>query len=66
MSKPSDQMGAYFQKKGENLEELADHHASIGEVYQAKELYAQARSMYERLGNQEFISRIDEKLGTLK
>jgi iron uptake system EfeUOB component EfeO/EfeM len=66
LSKPSDQMGAYFQKKGENLEELADHHASIGEVSQAKELYAQARSMYERLGNQDLISRIDEKLGNLK
>ncbi len=66
MSKPSDQMGAYFQKKGENLEELADHHASIGEVSQAKELYGQARTMYERLGNQEFIARIDEKLSGLK
>jgi hypothetical protein len=66
MSKPSDQMGAYFQKKGENLEELADHHAAIGEISQAKELYGQARSMYERLGNQEFMSRIDEKLGKLK
>jgi iron uptake system EfeUOB component EfeO/EfeM len=66
MSKPSDQMGAYFQKKGQNLEELADHHAKIGEISQAKELYAQARSMYERLGNQELISRIDEKVGSLK
>ena len=66
MSKPSDQMSAYFQKKGENLEELADHHASIGELSQAKDLYSQARSMYERLGNQEFISRIDKKLGNLK
>ncbi len=66
MSKPSDQMGAYFQKKGENLEELADHHALIGETPQAKELYTQARSMYERLGNQELISRIDEKLSNLK
>jgi hypothetical protein len=59
-------MSAYFQKKGENLEELADHHASIGELSQAKDLYSQARSMYERLGNQEFISRIDKKLGNLK
>jgi hypothetical protein len=66
VSKPSDQMSAYFQKKGENLEELADHHASIGELSQAKDLYSQARSMYERLGNQEFISRIDKKLGNLK
>ncbi|MFW9934230.1 MAG: hypothetical protein ACFFCF_07695 [Promethearchaeota archaeon] len=66
MSKPSDQMGAYFQKKGQNLEELADHHASIGEKSQAKDLYAQARSMYERLGNQELISRIDEKMSALK
>ncbi|MFX1565801.1 MAG: hypothetical protein ACFFCH_07415 [Promethearchaeota archaeon] len=66
MSKPSDQMTAYFQKKGENLEELADHHASIGESSQAKELYGQARSMYERLGSQELISRVDEKLGKLK
>ena len=66
MSKPSDQMSAYFQKKGENLEELADHHAAIGEVHQAKELYAQARSMYERLGNEELVSRIDGKVGKLK
>ncbi len=66
MSKPSDQMGAYFQKKGENLEELADHHALIGEISQAKELYAQARAMYERLGNQELTSRIDKKLNNLK
>ncbi len=66
MSKPSDQMSAYFQKKGENLEELADHHAAIGEVPQAKELYAQARSMFERLGNEELISRIDGKVGKLK
>jgi len=66
MSKPSDQMSAYFQKKGENLEELANHHASIGELSQAKELYTQARAMYERLGNQELITRIDEKLAKLK
>lgn len=59
-------MGAYFQKKGQNLEELADHHASIGEKSQAKDLYSQARSMYERLGNQELISRIDEKMSALK
>lgn len=59
-------MTAYFLKKGENLEELADHHAAIGEVPQAKELYAQARSMYERLGNKELVSRIDGKIGKLK
>jgi hypothetical protein len=66
MSKPSDQMSAYFQKKGENLEELADHHAGIGEVSQAKELYAQARAMYESLGNTELIARIDEKAAKLR
>lgn len=66
MSKPSDQMSAYFQKKGENLEELADHHAGIGEISQAKELYAQAKAMYERLGNAELVSRVDEKAAKLE
>ena len=66
MSKSSDQLFAYMQKKGENLEELADHHAAIGELDQAKELYAQARAMYERIENQEFVSRIDEKTKKLK
>ena len=66
MSKPSDQLTAYMQKKGENLEELADHHAAIGEVSEAKELYAQARAMYERIDNQELVSRIDEKAKKLK
>ncbi len=55
-----------MRRKGEKLEELADHHASIGEISQAKELYMQARSMFERIGNQEFISRIDEKLSSLE
>jgi len=55
-----------MQKKGENLEELADHHAAIGEVSEAKELYAQARAMYERIENQELVSRIDEKAKKLK
>lgn len=66
MAKPSDQLTAYVQRKGEKLEELADHHAAIGETTQAKDLYSQARSMYERLGNREFISRIDEKLKKMK
>ncbi|MFX0168803.1 MAG: hypothetical protein ACFE89_05510 [Candidatus Hodarchaeota archaeon] len=65
MSSPSDQMTAYFLKKGQNLEELADHHAAIGETPQAKELYAQARAMYERLGNAELVGRIDEKAAKL-
>ncbi len=66
MAKPSDQLTAYVQRKGENLEELADHHASIGEISEAKELYTQARAMFERLGNQDLITRIDEKLKKLK
>lgn len=59
-------MSAYFQKKGENLEELADHHAGIGEIPQAKELYAQAKAMYERLGNTELVSRVEEKAAKLE
>ncbi|MFX1562311.1 MAG: hypothetical protein ACFFDP_03275 [Promethearchaeota archaeon] len=65
MAKPSDQLAAYFQKKAANLEELADHHASIGEISQAKELYTQARAMYSRMGGSEQIERIDEKLKAL-
>lgn len=66
MTKPSDQLTAYIQRKGEKLEELADHHALIGEGPQAKELYSQAREMYERIANQEFVARIDEKLKKLE
>lgn len=62
MSKPSDQLTAYVQRKAEKLEELADHHASIGEAPQAKDLYTQAKAMFERLGNPEHITRITEKL----
>lgn len=65
MAKPSDQLAAYFQKKATNLEELADHHASIGEIAQAKELYAQAQAMYSRMGDSEQIARIDEKIKAL-
>jgi iron uptake system EfeUOB component EfeO/EfeM len=65
MAKPSDQLAAYFQKKAEKLEELADHHASIGEKAQAKELYTQARTMYSRLDNADHISRIDGKIKAL-
>ncbi|MFW9832240.1 MAG: hypothetical protein ACFFD8_10750 [Candidatus Thorarchaeota archaeon] len=65
MSKPSDQLSAYVQRKGEKLEELADHHALIGETAQAKELYSQARDMYERIANQELISRVNDKLSKL-
>ncbi len=66
MSKPSDQIRGYFQKKGAYLEELADHHASIGEIEKAKELYSQARDMYTRLGDKEQIARIDEKMKKLE
>ncbi|MFX1475760.1 MAG: hypothetical protein ACFFCO_09845 [Promethearchaeota archaeon] len=65
MSKPSDQIGGYFQKKAAYLEELADHHASIGEAEKAKELYAQARALYTRLGDKDQIARVEEKLGQL-
>lgn len=65
MAKPSDQLSAYFQKKGSKLEELADHHASIGEGAQAKDLYAQARAMYSRMSDADQIARIDEKIKAL-
>ncbi len=65
MSKPSDQISGYFQKKAAYLEELADHHASIGEIEKAKELYTQARDMYVRLGDKDQIARVDEKLQKL-
>lgn len=66
MTKPSDQLTAYVQRKAEKLEELADHHALIGETPQAKDLYSQAKAMFERLGNPDHIARIDEKLKKLE
>ena len=66
MAKPSEQLLAYFQRKAEKLEELADHHASIGEPVQAKDLYTQAKAMFERITGKEDITRIDEKLQKLK
>lgn len=65
MAKPSDQLAAYFQKKAAKLEELADHHASIGESAQAKDLYTQARAMYSRMGDNDQTARIDEKIKAL-
>lgn len=66
MSKPSDQLMGYFQRKAAKLEELADHHASIGETPQAKDLYTQARQMYGRLGDADQIARIEEKMKSLE
>ncbi len=65
MSKPSDQISGYFQKKAAYLEELADHHASIGEIDKAKELYSQAKNMYTRLGDKVQIARVEEKIKQL-
>lgn len=66
MSKPSDQIGGYFQKKAAYLEGLANHHASIGEKDKAKELYSQARDMYARLGDKDQIARVEEKIKQLE
>lgn len=65
MAKPSDQLSGYFQKKAAYLEELADHHASIGEIDKAKELYSQAKDMYTRIGDAVQIARVEDKLKQL-
>jgi hypothetical protein len=66
MAKPSEQLGGYFQRKAANLEEIADHHASIGESSKAKELYKQAREMYAKIGATDAITRLDGKMKKLK
>jgi hypothetical protein len=66
MAKPSEQLSGYFQRKAANLEEIANHHASIGESSKAKEIYKQARDMYARLGAADAVNRIDDKLKKLK
>ena len=66
MSKPSSQLTDYFMRKGAKLEELADHHATIGEKAQAKDLYQQAKQMYARLADSTLLTRIDDKLKKLE
>ena len=66
MAKPSEQLSGYFQRKAANLEEIADHHAAIGEASKAKEIYKQARDMYARIGAADAVTRIDGKVKKLK
>jgi len=66
MPEVSDQVRSYLARKAANLEEMADHHAAIGEPDKARELYTQALALYSRQGDDKGTKRVKEKLETLK